>query len=221
MTGSAAVVRFSRDRRGYEHFYLIEPGTNRRGKVHARVLYWFRTPPGVKVGRLPLDDEMRRAIEERNPGVSFDWKQILATPIPPPAPDVERWRERRMAERAERAARKVEPDLVPDEPDSVEEPGPEAEGLPPSDDARAEAERPADAATASAGPEGAAPPTGAAQSGDVQAQRPRGRRRRRRGDRGRGPGAGVSGGSGPVSRAPAAAPPREERVPRADDPEGE
>ena len=45
-----AFVRVSRDKRGYEHIYLID-ATARRGKAsRPRVLYWFRTPPGVMVG---------------------------------------------------------------------------------------------------------------------------------------------------------------------------
>jgi len=108
MTGaSAAFLRFSRDKRGYEHFYLVQPTTNRRGKTRSRILYWFRTPPSVRVGRLPFDEDVRRALESQNPGVAFDWKKLLATPIPPPAPDVERWRERRRLERAEKAARRA------------------------------------------------------------------------------------------------------------------
>jgi hypothetical protein len=108
MTGAAAAfLKFSRDRRGYEHFYLVQPTTNRRGKTRARILYWFRTPPGVRVGRLPFDADVQRAIEAQNPGVTFDWKRLLATPIPPPSQDVERWRERRRLERAEKAARRA------------------------------------------------------------------------------------------------------------------
>jgi hypothetical protein len=108
MTGAAAAfLRFSRDKRGYEHFYLVQPTTNRRGKTRARILYWFRTPPGVRVGRLPFDADVQRTIEAQNPGVTFDWKRLLATPIPPPSQDVERWRERRRLERAEKAARRA------------------------------------------------------------------------------------------------------------------
>jgi hypothetical protein len=102
-----AVLRFSRDKRGYEHFYLVEP-TGRREKSQQKILYWFRTPPGVRVGRAPFDDEIRRALEEQNPGVSFDWQKLLAVPIPPPAPDVEKWRERRKAERAAKQAAREE-----------------------------------------------------------------------------------------------------------------
>ena len=57
-----AFLRFTRDKRGYEHFYLVEASTNRRGKTRARVLYWFRTPPGIKVGREPFDEDVRRAL---------------------------------------------------------------------------------------------------------------------------------------------------------------
>jgi len=107
ITAAPAFLRFSRDKRGYEHFYLVQSTTNRRGKTRARILFWFRTPPGVKVGRTPFSDEVQRAIEAQNPGVVFDWKRLLSTPIPPPAPDVERWRERRRLEKAEKAARRA------------------------------------------------------------------------------------------------------------------
>src|SRR4030095_7171230 len=97
-----AFLRFSRDKRGYEHFYLVEATTNRRGKTRARVLYWFRTPPGVKVGREPFDAEVRQRLESQNPGVVFDWKRIIETPIP--SADAERWRERRREKRASKSS---------------------------------------------------------------------------------------------------------------------
>ena len=100
-----AFLRFTRDKRGYENFYLVQPATGRRGKGQTRVLYFFRTPPNVRVGREPFDDHIRRALEAHNPGVEFDWKTIVETPIPPV--EVERWRERRRVDRAEKAARRA------------------------------------------------------------------------------------------------------------------
>ena len=100
-----AYLKFSRDKRGYEHFSLVQPTS--RGRARPRVLYWFRTPPGIKVGRLPFDPEMRRALEAQNPDVVFDWEAITRTPIPPPV-EPERWRERRRLERAFRAASETE-----------------------------------------------------------------------------------------------------------------
>ena len=97
-------VRFARDRRGYEHVYLIDTS---RDRGRSRVLYWFRTPPGVKVGRNPFDPETQRSIERQNPDVQFDWAQIEAARMPPPAP-VENWREKRRAERAFKKARAAE-----------------------------------------------------------------------------------------------------------------
>jgi hypothetical protein len=97
-----AFFRFSRDKRGYEYFYLVEPTTNRRGKVKPRVLYFYRTPPGVRVGREPFDEGVRRALEAQNPGVTFDWRSIVEAPIP--SADAEKWRERRRAERAAKHA---------------------------------------------------------------------------------------------------------------------
>src|SRR6476646_1003254 len=98
-----AFFRFNRDKRGYEHFYLVEPVTNRRGKTRTRVLYWYRTPPNVKVGRVPFDEDVQRMLEAQNPTVRFDWPKIINAPIP--SADAEKWRERRRVERAEKVAR--------------------------------------------------------------------------------------------------------------------
>ena len=103
-------LRFSRDKRGYEHFYLIQPSQARRGKGRPRVLYWFRTPPNVKVGREPFAEHVRRALEAQNPEVRFDWDALVATPIPPP--DADHWRERRRAARAAKRAAEAESGAV-------------------------------------------------------------------------------------------------------------
>ena len=95
-----AFFRFNRDKRGYEHFYLVQSTTNRRGKVRSRVLYWFRTPPGVRVGREPFDEGVRRALEAQHPDITFDWPAILDAPIP--SADADKWRERRRAEKMAR-----------------------------------------------------------------------------------------------------------------------
>jgi hypothetical protein len=124
----AAVLRFSRDRRGYEHVYLVQP--DRPGKGPGRILYWFRSPPGIKVGRAPFDDELRRRIEAQNPGVTFDWPRLIAAPVPSPPAEQERWRERRDIVRAEKAARAArEADISSSEvaespPEESEEPTP-------------------------------------------------------------------------------------------------
>jgi hypothetical protein len=97
-------VRFSRDRRGYEHTYLIHAAP-RRG-APTRILYWYRTPPGIKVGREAFDVEARRMLETQYPSVSFDWPKLLETPMPPP--EAENWRERRRVERSARQARQTE-----------------------------------------------------------------------------------------------------------------
>jgi hypothetical protein len=119
-----AFLKFTRDKRGYENFYLMQP--TGRGKSRPRLLYWFRTPPGVKVGRTPFDPEARRALEAQNPDVAFDWTAIVETPIP--TADTERWRERRRVERVMRAAANeqgVEAGIDPDggaEPERQGEP---------------------------------------------------------------------------------------------------
>jgi hypothetical protein len=71
-------LRFTRDKRGYEYTFVVHTGGGRRrGKPRARILYWFRTPPGVRIGRAALDEAAIRLIEEHNPDVEFDWTRIL------------------------------------------------------------------------------------------------------------------------------------------------
>ena len=50
------------------------------------MLYWFRTPPGIKVGRAALDEDAIRQLEELNPDVEFDWTRMLKAELPPPEP---------------------------------------------------------------------------------------------------------------------------------------
>jgi hypothetical protein len=70
-------LRVIRDKRGYETTYLmhwLRDGNRQR----SRILYVFRTPGGVRVGRESLEPEVLREIESRHPGISFDWKTLFA-----------------------------------------------------------------------------------------------------------------------------------------------
>ena len=69
-------LRFTRDRRGYENTFVVH-NYRRHGKSQPQVLYWFRTPPNVKVGRPALDEGAIRSIEESNPKLLFDWEKML------------------------------------------------------------------------------------------------------------------------------------------------
>ena len=83
-------LRFARDTRGYENTYVLH-GFREGERAGPRLLYWFRTPPNVRVGRLPLDETAIRAIEESNPELTFDWTKMLRVkPKAPPAPSTVR-----------------------------------------------------------------------------------------------------------------------------------
>ena len=99
-------MRFTRDKRGYETTSLVHAG-RRNGRSRQRILYWFRTPPGVKVGRPALDEDAIRWIEEHNPDIEFDWPKILEArpPAAPPADDARGRRPRRERARPPRAAK--------------------------------------------------------------------------------------------------------------------
>ena len=118
-------VRVSRDKRGYELVSLFHAYSSKGRPVKPRLLYAFRTPPGVKVGREPFDDSVKRELEAQNPDVFFDWVKL--SNIPAPAPDVEYWRERRRAEKAAKLARRAdELSDAAESPDEAADPGEES-----------------------------------------------------------------------------------------------
>jgi hypothetical protein len=65
----------TRDRRGFENTFLMH--ADRPGD-RPRLLYWYRTAPGIGLGRSPLDEDAIRTIEEQHPDIDFDWPAILA-----------------------------------------------------------------------------------------------------------------------------------------------
>ena len=69
-------LRFSRDKRGYENTYLCHT-FREDGASKLRLLYWFRSPPNVGIGRPALDPDSIRSIEKSNPELAFDWNEIL------------------------------------------------------------------------------------------------------------------------------------------------
>jgi hypothetical protein len=112
-------LRLTADRRGVEHTFLLHvpaPGQP------PRVLYWYRTAPGLRIGRPALDDQAMRSLEEQYPDIDFDWPYILdvgamtpvevEAPLPPrkrkprplePEPDAETVADEAAAAIAERA----------------------------------------------------------------------------------------------------------------------
>jgi len=134
-------LRLTRDRRGTENTFLLHadhPGDR------PKLLYWYRTAPGIVLGRAPLDEDAIRTIEEQHPEIDFDWPAILAlsevmtpedeAPARPRQPEGRRQRPRdqpresspRRREEAPRdaaasdlVAAAPEPDLA--DPDRVEE----------------------------------------------------------------------------------------------------
>ena len=68
-------LRVIRDKRGYETTYLMH--WYREGnRQHSRILYVFRSPGGMRVGRDPLEPEILQQIESLHPDIAFDWKVV-------------------------------------------------------------------------------------------------------------------------------------------------
>ena len=68
-------LRVIRDKRGYETTYLMH-WFREGNRQRSRILYAFRTPGGVRVGRDPLEPAVLREIEARHPDIAFEWKAI-------------------------------------------------------------------------------------------------------------------------------------------------
>ncbi len=93
-------LRLTRDRRGFENTFLMH--ADRPGD-RPRLLYWYRTAPGIMLGRAALDEDAIRTIEEQHPDIDFDWPAIIAlsevmTPeeeAPAPRPPQQPRREKR------------------------------------------------------------------------------------------------------------------------------
>jgi hypothetical protein len=69
-------IRHTRDKRGYEStvvLHVYRPGS---GPQKNRVLYVFRTPAHVKLGRRALDAEVMEALEHTHPDLNFDWTSL-------------------------------------------------------------------------------------------------------------------------------------------------
>jgi hypothetical protein len=109
----------TRDRRGFENTFLMH--ADRPGE-RPRLLYWYRTAPGVMLGRAALDEDAIRTIEEQHPDIDFDWPAIIAlsevmtpedeAPLSRPQPQQQR-REKRSRNRDRESARA---DIAPQEP---------------------------------------------------------------------------------------------------------
>jgi hypothetical protein len=97
-------LRVIRDKRGYETTYLMH--WYREGnRQHSRILYVFRSPGGVRVGRNPLEPDIARQIEAQHPDIAFDWKVVRENQqVIEPAPEQRRRRPPRQEETAAPAA---------------------------------------------------------------------------------------------------------------------
>jgi hypothetical protein len=91
-------LRVIRDKRGYETTYLMY--WHREGnRQRSRILYVFRTPGAVRVGRESLEPDIIREIETWHPDISFDWKTLFANQqLVESAPEPRRPRKRKSAD---------------------------------------------------------------------------------------------------------------------------
>jgi hypothetical protein len=116
-------LRVIRDKRGYETTYLMH--WYREGnRQRSRILYVFRTPGGVRVGREALEPEILRQIETEYPDIDFDWQVVVDNQqVVETSPEPRRPRKRRRDEEGDIApvaapvvAKPVRPEPAPPAP---------------------------------------------------------------------------------------------------------
>jgi len=77
-------IRHTRDKRGFDSLYVMHAYRPTPDAPHrTRVLYLFRSPTQLRVGRQPLDGEVMEALEHTHPDVSFDWASLTRDRLAP------------------------------------------------------------------------------------------------------------------------------------------
>ena len=114
-------IRYSRDKRGYETTVVLHAYRPGQGAQRSRVLYMFRSPSNLKVGRRALDEEVTQALEHTHPDLAFDW-QALQREIGHERPDYrEREHSRRPPPRRPESRPEARPAAPPPPPPPVVE----------------------------------------------------------------------------------------------------
>ncbi len=127
-------LKFTRDRRGYENTFLVHAQRG-RGRDGQQILYWFRSPPHVKVGRAAIDEDAIRELQAQYPDIDFDWDRILQAKPPAPEPEEQarargRGRDRRRDPARVRDSRQEPEDRRDPDAERGPEPVPELESEP-------------------------------------------------------------------------------------------
>jgi hypothetical protein len=69
-------LRVIRDKRGYETTYLMH-WCREGNRQYSRILYVFRTPGGIRVGREALEADVLKQFEAQHPDIEFDWNVVF------------------------------------------------------------------------------------------------------------------------------------------------
>ena len=123
-------LRVIRDKRGYETTYLMH-WFREGNRQRSRILYVFRTPGSVRVGRTPLEPDVLRRLEVEHPDIEFDWSVIRENQqVVEPVVDQRRRRpkrdEREEPEAPAPAASEAAPTALPERLGGVPPPPPAA-----------------------------------------------------------------------------------------------
>jgi hypothetical protein len=73
-------IRYTRDKRGYETTLVLHAYRSAQVPQRTRVLYLFRSPSNLKVGRKAFEPEVVEALEHTHPDLSFDWNALRREP---------------------------------------------------------------------------------------------------------------------------------------------
>jgi hypothetical protein len=117
-------IRYSRDKRGYETTVVQHAYRSAQGSQRSRVLYMFRTPSNLRVGRRSLDEEVMEALEHTHPDLAFDWTTLQREIVGERSEYRDRDREREHVRRPPPRRPDVRPPVVPAPPPVIEDQSP-------------------------------------------------------------------------------------------------
>lgn len=80
-------LRTQRDKRNVDTVALYQNEGRDAGGGRNRLLYFFRSPAWVRIGRTALDPEARQVLAEQYPDTRFEWERLKVPSLRPRGSD--------------------------------------------------------------------------------------------------------------------------------------
>jgi len=80
-------LRTQRDKRNVDTVALFQSEGRDDGHGRARLVYFFKSPAWVRIGRTALDAEARQTLAAQYPDVRFEWDRLKVPSLRPRGSD--------------------------------------------------------------------------------------------------------------------------------------